>query len=140
MALTRRSFVVAAFVAFARTIISDLVDQEALIATAKQYKIEVTDADVLQQVEGEMKRIHDQFKTEQEYRDALKAEGFGTVEELRKIRTERAKRDLFQQRAIDSLKAKAKAEGSTCVECHFGIAHKEPEGPGPQEMKASLTK
>ena len=35
--------------------------------------------------------------------------------------------------------AKAKAEGSTCVECHFGIAHKEPEGPGPQEMKASLT-
>ena len=36
--------------------------------------------------------------------------------------------------------AKAKAEGLTCIECHFGIAHKEPEGPGPQEMKASLTK
>ena len=36
--------------------------------------------------------------------------------------------------------AKGKAEGSTCVECHFGIAHKEPEGPGPQEMNASLTK
>jgi len=36
--------------------------------------------------------------------------------------------------------AKAKAEGSTCIECHFGIAHKEPEGPGPQEMRASLTK
>jgi len=36
--------------------------------------------------------------------------------------------------------AKAKAEGTTCIECHFGIAHKEPDGPGPQEMKASLTK
>jgi len=36
--------------------------------------------------------------------------------------------------------AKARAEGTTCVECHFGIAHKEPDGPGPQEMKASLTK
>ena len=36
--------------------------------------------------------------------------------------------------------AKAKAEGTTCIECHFGIAHKEPEGPGPQEMKATLTK
>ena len=35
--------------------------------------------------------------------------------------------------------AKAKAEGTTCIECHFGIAHKEPEAPGPQEMKASLT-
>jgi cytochrome c-type protein NapC len=31
--------------------------------------------------------------------------------------------------------AKAKAEGLTCIDCHFGIAHKEPEGPGPREMK-----
>lgn len=36
--------------------------------------------------------------------------------------------------------AKAKAEGSTCIECHFGIAHKEPEGPGPKEMKVSVKK
>ena len=31
--------------------------------------------------------------------------------------------------------AKGKAEGKTCIDCHFGIAHKEPEGPGPAEMK-----
>ena len=31
--------------------------------------------------------------------------------------------------------AKAKAEGLTCIRCHFGIAHKEPDGPGPQELK-----
>jgi cytochrome c-type protein NapC len=31
---------------------------------------------------------------------------------------------------------KGKAEGKTCIDCHFGIAHKEPEGgPGPQELK-----
>jgi len=30
---------------------------------------------------------------------------------------------------------KAKAEGKTCIDCHFGIAHKEPDGPGPQELK-----
>ena len=30
--------------------------------------------------------------------------------------------------------AKGVAEGKTCVDCHFGIAHKEPDGPGPQEM------
>ncbi|MBW7933620.1 MAG: peptidylprolyl isomerase, partial [Gemmatimonadaceae bacterium] len=98
----------AGFVAFARDIISDLVDQEVLIATAKGYKIDVTDAEVLAQVDGEMKRIRDQFKSEQEFRDALKGEGFGTVEELRKVRLDRAKRDLFQQRAIDSLKAKGR--------------------------------
>lgn len=31
--------------------------------------------------------------------------------------------------------AKARAEGTTCIMCHFGIAHKEPDGPGPQELK-----
>ena len=32
--------------------------------------------------------------------------------------------------------AKGKADGKTCIDCHFGIAHKEPEGgPGPQELK-----
>src|SRR5262245_62231933 len=31
--------------------------------------------------------------------------------------------------------AKAKAEGTTCIDCHFGIAHTEPDGPGPKELK-----
>jgi cytochrome c-type protein NapC len=33
--------------------------------------------------------------------------------------------------------AKMKAEGLTCIDCHFGIAHKEPDGPGPRELKVS---
>jgi cytochrome c-type protein NapC len=28
-----------------------------------------------------------------------------------------------------------KEKGLTCIDCHFGIAHREPEGPGPQEMR-----
>ncbi|MBL8512916.1 MAG: NapC/NirT family cytochrome c [Betaproteobacteria bacterium] len=31
--------------------------------------------------------------------------------------------------------AKGRAEGKTCIDCHFGIAHKEPDGPGPSEIK-----
>jgi cytochrome c-type protein NapC len=30
---------------------------------------------------------------------------------------------------------KAKAERITCIDCHFGIAHTEPDGPGPKELK-----
>lgn len=112
----------AKFVVYARGVISDLVDQEVLIATAKQYKIEVTDAEVTPAVETEMKRIRDQFKTEQEYRDALKNEGFGTVEELRRIRVDRAKRDLYQQRAIDSLKAKGRMPSVAVSEAEIGEA------------------
>ena len=43
-----------------------------------------------------------------------------------------------QEKQTDRAKArhaKGKAEGLTCIDCHFGIAHKEPEGPGPREMK-----
>lgn len=32
--------------------------------------------------------------------------------------------------------ARGKAEGLTCIDCHFGIAHNEPVGgPGPQELR-----
>lgn len=33
--------------------------------------------------------------------------------------------------------AKGRAEGMTCIDCHFAIAHKEPDGPGPQELFAA---
>lgn len=122
----------AGFFAFARGIISDLVDQEVLIATAKQYKIEINDSDVLQQVETEMKKIRDQFKTEQEYRDVLKSEGFGTVEELRKMRMDRAKRDLFQQRAIDSLKAKGRMPAVAIAESEITEAFEKAKDRLPQ--------
>jgi cytochrome c-type protein NapC len=36
--------------------------------------------------------------------------------------------------------ARAKQEGMTCIECHYGIAHKEPQGPGPVELKAEMAK
>ena len=36
--------------------------------------------------------------------------------------------------------AKGKEEKLTCIDCHFGIAHSEPEGPGPRELKAGKSK
>src|SRR5579859_4509612 len=43
--------------------------------------------------------------------------------------------DLQSDRA-KARHAKGKADGKTCIDCHFGIAHQEPEGgPGPQELK-----
>jgi cytochrome c-type protein NapC len=39
-----------------------------------------------------------------------------------------------QSEKAKSRHAKAKAEAMTCIDCHYGIAHKEPEGPGPQEL------
>jgi cytochrome c-type protein NapC len=41
----------------------------------------------------------------------------------------------LQSQKAQARHAKARAEGTTCILCHFGIAHKEPDGPGPQELK-----
>jgi cytochrome c-type protein NapC len=40
-----------------------------------------------------------------------------------------------QTEKAKSRHAKARAEGKTCIDCHFGIAHKEPDGPGPADLK-----
>lgn len=32
---------------------------------------------------------------------------------------------------------KGRTEGRTCIDCHFAIAHTEPDGPGPQELAAA---
>jgi cytochrome c-type protein NapC len=42
--------------------------------------------------------------------------------------------DLQSERA-QNRHAKGRAEGLTCIDCHYGIAHKEPDGPGPRELK-----
>ena len=82
-----------------------------------------------------------------------------TKEKFEAHRYEMAKREWTRMKRADSLEcrnchhaeamsselqsekakarhAKGKAEGMTCIDCHFGIAHREPEGgPGPQELK-----
>ncbi|HXF47794.1 MAG TPA: NapC/NirT family cytochrome c [Burkholderiaceae bacterium] len=41
----------------------------------------------------------------------------------------------LQSEKAQARHAKGRQEGLTCIDCHFGIAHKEPEGPGPRELK-----
>jgi cytochrome c-type protein NapC len=40
----------------------------------------------------------------------------------------------LQNKKAQERHAKGWGEGKTCIDCHFGIAHTEPEGPGPQEL------
>ncbi|HXF65159.1 MAG TPA: NapC/NirT family cytochrome c [Burkholderiales bacterium] len=55
--------------------------------------------------------------------------------ECRNCHTESAMNAELQSQRAKTRHAKMKTEGLTCIDCHFGIAHKEPEGPGPREMK-----
>ena len=60
--------------------------------------------------------------------------------ECRNCHTESAMDPDKQTEKAKSRHAKGRAEGKTCIDCHYGIAHKEPEGPGPQEMTPEIMK
>ena len=99
----------------ARDQLGRLIDEELLIAVAKQYKIEIGDADVARQIDDQMKKVRGQFKTETEYRDALKRDGFGNDTELRRFFNEQAKREQLQQKATDSLRAHGRLSAPASV-------------------------
>jgi peptidyl-prolyl cis-trans isomerase SurA len=89
-------------------IIDDIIDAEVLVQKAALEKVEVTDGDVLPEVEQQMKKIRDQFKSDQDFRTALAGAGFGTPEEYRKTLIDAAKRQQVQRKLIDKMKADGK--------------------------------
>jgi cytochrome c-type protein NapC len=58
-------------------------------------------------------------------------------QECRNCHTPEAMDPEKQSETARARHAKAKAERLTCIDCHFGIAHTEPDGPGPREIKVS---
>ncbi|MBK7908274.1 MAG: peptidylprolyl isomerase [Gemmatimonadetes bacterium] len=100
----------------AREFLNRIIDREVLIAVAKDYKIEIAESDVAQQVERDLDRARSQFRTDAEFRAALQRDGFGTPEEYRKKAVEAAIRDESQRRAIDSLKAKGRMAPANVTE------------------------
>lgn len=91
--------------AVARQMLEQLVDEEVLIAVANDFKLEVPETDVAARVEQQVEQIRGQFGTEEEFRQALRREGFGTPEEYRKRTVEQAQRDERQRKALDTLRA-----------------------------------
>ncbi len=88
--------------------IDELIDAEILVQRAVVEKVEVTDGDVLPEVEGQLKKIRDQFKSDQEFRQALAGAGFGSPEEYRKTLIDAAKRQQVQRKLIEKMKADGK--------------------------------
>jgi cytochrome c-type protein NapC len=56
-------------------------------------------------------------------------------QECRNCHTPAAMDPEKQSETARARHAKAQAEKTTCIDCHFGIAHTEPDGPGPRELK-----
>jgi peptidyl-prolyl cis-trans isomerase SurA len=89
---------------FARNVVNELINEELLVQKAKELKIEVTDEDVAQGVDDQVKEVRARFNTDVEFRNALKQAGFGTPEEYRRTLLEQHKRSELQRKAIQKMK------------------------------------
>lgn len=101
--------------ALARTTLDGMIDQEVLIASAKQFKIDVPDADLQDQVDKRYKDVRTKYKTDAELREALRGSGFGTETEFRKFMLDQARREELQRRAVDSLRARGRLSAPVAV-------------------------
>ncbi len=122
----------AAQAAMAKSVLSELVDEELLVQKAKQLKLEASEIDIASNADRQLKTVRDQFKTDEEYRAELKRAGFGTPEEYRRMLVDQYRRQSLQQKAFAELRKKAKpvaisdAEISAAYEKSKDVLQKRP--------------
>ncbi|HEX2717034.1 MAG TPA: peptidylprolyl isomerase [Gemmatimonadaceae bacterium] len=85
-------------------IVNELVDEEVLVQKASAEKITVADADLAATVEQQMRRVRQQFETEEQYRAELRKAGMGSPEEYRRSLMDEARRNALQQQLISKLR------------------------------------
>ena len=88
---------------------SSIVDEELLVQQAQRdTSIKVTDQEIADGVEQQVRKVRGNFNSEVDYRNELRKAGFGTPEEYRRWLTDQQRRAAFQNRLIDKLRQDGK--------------------------------
>jgi peptidyl-prolyl cis-trans isomerase SurA len=108
--------------ALRKQVIASIVDEELLVQQAQRdTAIKVTDQEIADGVEQQVRKVRGNFTSEVDYKNELKRAGFGTPEEYRRWLTDQQRRSAFQNRLIDKLRQDGKLK---------------PVSPTEQEMRA----
>ena len=92
-----------------RRILNNLVETELLVQQAERdTSVKVTEQEVQEAVEQTVRNVRNRFASEQEFQSQLKQAAFGGIEEWRRWLTEQQRRQILQQRLIESLRQKGK--------------------------------
>jgi peptidyl-prolyl cis-trans isomerase SurA len=83
--------------------LNSLIDEEVLLAKAKELHIEVSDAEVTSGVDQQIKEISARFPSDAEFRRGLVAAGLGTPEEYRRSLMVQLRRDLTIKTLVQKL-------------------------------------
>jgi peptidyl-prolyl cis-trans isomerase SurA len=91
-----------------KDILDQLIEAELLVQKAKDEKVEVSEVDLQRQVDETEKRARDNFKSEAEFRQALKEAGFGALDEWRKLQGDQLRRQQLQRDVVQKLRRDGK--------------------------------
>jgi peptidyl-prolyl cis-trans isomerase SurA len=95
--------------AIRKEVVSSIVDEELLVQQAtRDTTIQVTDQEIADGVEQQIRKVRENFTSEIDYQNELKKAGFQTPEEYRRWLTDQQRRAALQNRLIDGLKGAGK--------------------------------
>jgi peptidyl-prolyl cis-trans isomerase SurA len=98
-----------ALAALRKQLVQSVVDEELLVQQAQRdTSIQVTDQEIADGVDQQIKKVRTNFTSELDYRAELKKAGFETPEEYRRWLTDQQRRSAFQNRLIDKLRSDGK--------------------------------
>lgn len=91
-----------------KDILDQLIEVELLVQKAKAEKVEAAEPDIQRQVDETEKRARANFKSESEFRDALKEAGFGSLDDWRKLQGDQVRRQQLQRDVVQKLRRDGK--------------------------------
>lgn len=103
--------------ALCRQVLNDLIDVELMVQQAERDTvIKVTDQEIADGVEQQMRSVRGKFQSELDYRSELKRAGFGSPEEYRRWLTDQQRRAALQNKLLAHLKDEKKLKAVTPTE------------------------
>ena len=95
--------------ALRKQVVQSIVDEELLVQQAQRdTSIKVTDQEIADGVDQQVRKVRANFNSELDYRSELKKAGFETPEEYRRWLTDQQRRAAYQNRLIDKLRTDGK--------------------------------
>ncbi len=94
----------ASLAALEKQTLGTMIDEELLLAKAKELKIDVPDADLANTINQEMKDVRSKFASENEFRTELQKAGLGTPDEYKKFLTDQLRRNQLIERTTRKLR------------------------------------
>ena len=88
--------------------LNTMIDEELLLQKAKELKIEVSDNDLNQTVDRQIRDVKARFPSETEFRTELAKAGLGTPEEYRRMLIDQMRRDETIKRTMQKLREDSK--------------------------------